>query len=60
MNIDTFGGRRFLLVLFCAIMSIFLIWFEKIGGGEFVTLITLTVVPYVGFNTQEKIKGRKE
>jgi len=57
--IDRFGGRRFIMVIGCGIVSTVLLWFGKVSGSEFVTLITLTVVPYIGFNTQQKIQGGK-
>lgn len=59
MNIETYGGRRFVMTMGCGIATTALVWFEKITGSEFVTLITLTVVPYIGFNTQQKIQGMK-
>ena len=59
MNFESVGGRRFFLTLGCGIASLILVWFEKITGSEFVTLTTLTLVPYLGFNTQQKIQGGK-
>lgn len=59
MNFDSIGGRRFFLTLGCGIASFILTWFGKISGSEFVTLTTLTLVPYLGFNTQQKIQGVK-
>ena len=57
MNLDDYGGRRFLMTMGCGVVSTVLLWFGKISGSEYVTLVTLTVVPYIGFNTQEKIKA---
>lgn len=59
MNIQSIGGRRFFLTLGCGVASFVLVWFGKISGSEFVTLTTLTLVPYLGFNTQQKIQGVK-
>ena len=59
MNFESIGGRRFFLTLGCGIASFILVWFEKITGSEFVTLTSLTLVPYLGFNTQQKIQGGK-
>jgi len=59
MNIENYGGRRFLMTMGCGIVASCLLWFGKISGSEYVTLITLTVVPYIGFNTQQKIQGGK-
>jgi len=59
MNIDSYGGRRFIMTMGCGVVATCLVWFGKISGSEFVTLITLTVVPYIGFNTQQKIQAVK-
>lgn len=59
MNIESYGGRRFIMTMGCGVVATILLWFGKISGSEFVTLITLTVVPYIGFNTQQKIQGGK-
>jgi len=59
MNLDSYGGRRFLMTMGCGVVSSALLWFGKISGSEYVTLVTLTVVPYIGFNTQQKIQGLK-
>jgi len=59
MNIESYGGRRFIMTMGCGVIATILLWFGKISGSEFVTLITLTVVPYIGFNTQQKIQGGK-
>jgi len=57
VSLDDYGGRRFLMTMGCSLVSTVLLWFGKISGSEYVTLVTLTVVPYIGFNTQEKIKA---
>ena len=59
MNLNNYGGRRFLMTMGCGVVSTWLLWFGKISGNEYVTLITLTVVPYIGFNTQQKINEAK-
>jgi len=59
MNIESYGGRRFIMTMGFGVIATILLWFGKISGSEFVTLITLTVVPYIGFNTQQKIQGGK-
>lgn len=50
-----YGSRRFIMVMGCAIVSTGLVYLGKIDGGEFVALVSLTVVPYLGFNTQQHI-----
>jgi len=59
MNMNNYGGRRFLMTMGCGVVSTVLLWFGKISGSEYVTLVTLTVVPYIGFNTQQKIQAVK-
>lgn len=54
------GGRRFILTMGCSIMSTFLVWHGKIGGGEFVTLISLTAAAYIAGNTGQKVWGKHE
>jgi hypothetical protein len=58
--LESIGGRRFIMTIGCGVVSTVLVCFGKISGGEFVTLVTLTIVPYIGFNTHAKIKGAKE
>ena len=43
----------------CAIVSTWLLWFAKISGAEFVTIISLTVAAYITGNTAQKF-GAKE
>jgi len=60
MNIDNYGGRRFLLTLGCGVASTILVWFCKISGGEYVTIVSLTVAAYITGNvTQKKIEADK-
>lgn len=58
-NMEGYGGRRFLMTMGCGLVSTALLWFGKISGSEYVTLVTLTVVPYIAFNTQQKIQEVK-
>jgi hypothetical protein len=48
------GGRRFVMVMGCAMVSTVLVWFGKVSGAEFVTLISLTVGAYQAANTYQK------
>jgi len=59
MSLDSYGGRRFLMTMGCGVVSTVLLWFGKISGSEYVTLVTLTVVPYIWLNTQQKIQAVK-
>ena len=57
--IPKLGGRRFILTMGCAVVSTILLWFAKISGAEFVTIISLTVAAYITGNTAQKF-GAKE
>ena len=57
MNIETFGGRRFLLTLGCGVACSALLWFEKLTDGSFTAIIMSTVGVYIAANTTQKIKG---
>jgi hypothetical protein len=54
MIFTKYGGRRFLMVIGCAAVSTVLVWFGKVSGAEFVTLISLTVGAYIAGNTYQK------
>ena len=61
MKIDSYGGRRFLLTLGCGIASTILVWFGKISGGEYVTIVSLTIAAYITGNvTQKKIEVKND
>jgi uncharacterized membrane protein len=52
--IPKLGGRRFILTMGCAVVSTILLWFAKISGAEYVTIISLTVAAYITGNTAQK------
>ena len=52
-----FGGRRFLLVLGCGIVTTALVWFDKIDDATFATVILGTVGAYVAAGTWQKGQG---
>jgi len=56
MNFTILGGRRYLMTMGCCAISTVLVWHGKIGGGEFVTLISLAMAFYNAANTAQKIK----
>lgn len=58
--IQKLGGRRFLLTVGCGIVSTVLVWCLKISGGEFVTIISLTVSAYITGNTAQKFGAKNE
>lgn len=59
MNIETFGGRRFLLTLGCGIATTFLQYMGKLDpmGSNYVLVITATVGVYIAGNTYQKVKA---
>lgn len=50
------GGRRFALTIGCGIACTVLVWFEKITGEVFATVIIPTVGAYIAGNTWQKVK----
>lgn len=57
MNLDTFGGRRFLLTLGCGMATTFLCWFGKISGDVYSVVVIATVGAYIAGNVTQKIKA---
>jgi hypothetical protein len=57
MDMETFGGRRFLLVFATTVANTVLIWFTKIDPPTY-SLVTLGICgAYITGNTIQKIKG---
>lgn len=57
MNFDAVGGRRYLLTWGCVAVSSFMLWFDKVTGGEWVTIIIATAAAYIAGNTAQKFKS---
>jgi uncharacterized membrane protein len=56
MDLETLGGRRFLLVFCTSIATTLLTWFTKIDGSTY-SLVTLGICgAYITGNTIQKIK----
>ena len=53
-HMSAWGGRRFLLTVGAGLVNSLLVWYAKIGPGEYVALTTLTVGAYIGANTFQK------
>jgi len=54
MDLQTFGGRRFLLTLGCGAINAALVWFGKLDGGSYTAITLGTVAVYIGGNTWQK------
>lgn len=52
--ITTLGGRRFFLTLGCGVVTTGLVWFGKISGEVYATVICATVAAYITGNTAQK------
>ena len=60
-RIEDFGGRRYVMTMGCCFIATGLVWFGKVSGGEFVTLISLAMAFYNGANTLQKVsEGKNE
>ena len=56
MNLETIGGRRFILTMLTGAATVILVWFTKIDGSTY-SLVTLgTVGAYIAGNTVQKVK----
>jgi len=58
-KIEAFGGRRYVMTMGCCFTATILVWFGKVSGGEFVTLISLAMAFYNGANTLQKVSEAK-
>lgn len=59
MNLQVLGGRKFILTVGCAAVSSFLLWFTKLDGGQYVTIILGTVAAYIVGGTVDNWKAKK-
>ena len=57
MNLDTIGGRRFLLTLGCGAVTSLLTWFGKIDGATYSLVTIATVGAYIAGNVTQRIKA---
>jgi len=58
MNTFTkFGGRKFLLCLGCGIVTTVLLWFGKLDGAAYTTIILGTVGAFIVGNVAAQKKG---
>lgn len=59
MNLDRFGGRRFLLTMVSGAGTWVLCWFEKISGDVYSVVTIATVAAYITGNTLQKTQAGK-
>jgi len=52
--LERHGGRRFILAVGSLVISTIMLCFDKINGGEYVTLCLLTYGAYIGGNVAQK------
>ena len=57
MNLDRFGGRRFLLTMVSGAGTWVLCWFEKISGDVYSVVTIATVAAYITGNVAQKLKA---
>lgn len=57
MNLETFGGRRFLMTMGCGVACTVLVWYAKISDDIFRDIIIATVACYIAGNVTQKIKA---
>lgn len=54
MNINTFGGRKFLAVIGCGAVTAWLTYLDKIDGGVYMSVTIATVGAYIAGNVVQK------
>lgn len=59
MNLDRFGGRRFLLTMVSGAGTWVLCWCGKIDGGVYSVVTIATVAAYITGNTLQKTQAGK-
>lgn len=62
MNLEAFGGRRFLMSLGCGVATTLLQWFGKLdpAGSTYALVVVATVGAYIAGNVaQRKVEAPK-
>lgn len=56
MSNSTYRSRKFILASFFAMTGVAALFFDKVGGGEFVALVTVILGLYAAASVVEKGK----
>lgn len=57
MNFDIIGGRRHFVTWGCIVIASFMLWHDKISGGEWVTVMIACAAAYIAGGTAQKFKS---
>jgi hypothetical protein len=57
VNLEAYGGRRFIMTMGCGIACTALVWFTKISPEIFRDIIISTVAAYIAGNVVQKVKA---
>jgi len=60
MNVETFGGRKFLISLSIIIFTFLLILFNRIAPPDYLKIVLTVIGIYTGLNVYQKQKTKKE
>jgi uncharacterized membrane protein YeaQ/YmgE (transglycosylase-associated protein family) len=56
--ITTMGGRKFMFVVLCVLLTAFLTWTDKLDAGAYTTIILGIVGVYIAGNVTQAVKRR--
>lgn len=57
MNLETIGGRRFLLTVATQVSVTTLVWFAKISDDVYSVVVLATVAAYITGNVVQRVKA---
>lgn len=58
MNFDSVGGRRFVFAVGLTVLTAFLLWFGKLTGADFTSIVNITVISLVLGHSADKFAAR--
>ena len=56
----TIGGRRFIFAIGLTALSTWLLWYGKLNGQEFASILNFNVIALVAGHSADKFAARKE